>query len=158
MDTKFLFPRQFRLVGWMLFLPGLLAALFVFISGYDGNTLVTTVPAMINEDLFGKPESMLLIENGIADELILIMLIAGGILAGFSKVKNEDELISKIRLESLVWAVYVNFGIVLFATLFVYGLYFFNVMLANMFTVLIFFLLRFHLMLYKLRNSISDEE
>lgn len=36
------------------------------------------------------------------------------ILVAFSKEKLEDEYISKIRLEFLVWSVYLNYAIFIF--------------------------------------------
>jgi hypothetical protein len=56
------------------------------------------------------------IENSILDEILTIGIIVGGILVGFSKLKEEDEMISKIRYESLVWATYLNYAIILFLT------------------------------------------
>ncbi|MCD8519109.1 MAG: hypothetical protein LRY32_06310 [Flavobacterium sp.] len=38
------------------------------------------------------------------DELLLVVCLFGGLLVGFSKTKNEDEMISHIRYSSLVWA------------------------------------------------------
>lgn len=114
--------------------------------------------AVATDEILGKPTFFSLVENNISDELILIGLVVGGLLIGFSRVKNEDELIAQIRYESLVWAVYANFGVMLLATIFIYGMYYYHVMLANMFTVLLFFIVRFHLMLYKLNKTTDDEE
>ncbi|MCB0375018.1 MAG: hypothetical protein KDD04_03770, partial [Sinomicrobium sp.] len=74
------------------------------------------------------------------------------------KEKDEDEFIGRIRLESLVWATYVNYGVLLLSFLFVYGLSFFWVMIVNMYTILIFFVVRFNLQLRKLKNSGNHEE
>ena len=158
MKTTFLFPNQFRIIGWIMFLPALIGGIILLASGYDEDRWVLKVPAIFNLDLLGDPQSMVIVANGVSDEILLVMTIVGGLFAGFSKLKNEDEFIAKIRYESLVWAVYVNFAVMLFATLFVYGLYYLNVMMANMFTVSFFFIIRFHLMLYKLNRSVTDEE
>lgn len=159
MKTRFLFPRQFKKIGWLIFIPALIAAIVVTITNYDLDShLQANVFAMFNLEFMGKPQTMTIIKNGISDEILLSLIIIGGLLVGFSRHKNEDEFIAKIRSESLVWAVYFNFGIMLFATLFVYGMYYFNVMIANMFTLLFFFIIRFHIMLYKLNKSTEDEE
>ena len=77
---------------------------------------------------------------------------------GFSKEKREDEFIAKLRLSSLLWAVWVNYVLLLFAFLFVYGTSFLTVMIYNMFTVLIIFIVRFNYILYKNAKSVSDEK
>ena len=62
-------------------------------------------------------------------------------------IVDEDEFIMKLRLESLVWAVYVNYAILILTILFVYELHFFSILVFNMFTLLIFFAIRFNLLL-----------
>ncbi|WP_457619064.1 hypothetical protein [Lutibacter sp.] len=96
-------------------------------------------------------------KNNVSDEIASILLIIGGILVSFSKTRDEDEYILKIRMESLIWATYVNYIILIFAVLFVFDYTFFNVMIWNMFTVLLFFMIRFHYVLYKSKKIIEDE-
>ena len=67
-------------------------------------------------------------------------------------------MVSKIRLESLVWATYVNYACLLFCILFIYGLPFFNIMVYNMFTLLLIFIIRFHWMLFQNNTLAGDEE
>jgi integral membrane sensor domain MASE1 len=82
------------------------------------------------------------------DEVATIGSIIGLILVAFSKLKVEDEYVSKVRLESLQWAIYLNFGLLIIATIFVHGMAYFNVIIFNMFTPLIFFNIRFHFILF----------
>ncbi|MGB3922738.1 MAG: hypothetical protein WBL00_02275, partial [Bacteroidales bacterium] len=97
-------------------------------------------------------------ENNVLDEISSILLIIGALLIAFSKEKTEDEFISKIRLESLVWATYINYAILIFAIIFIYDMTFLWVLVFNMFTLLVFFLIRFNWALYKSKNQISNEE
>lgn len=159
MKTHFLFPNQFKKIGWILFVPSLVIGIFLYTNSFNFDEYFkTNVFAILNDELFSKNNYFSIIKNGILDEMILIFIIVGGILVGFSKVKREDELISKIRYESLVWAVYFNFGIMLFSTIFIYGTMYFNILIMNIFSMLFFFIIRFHYMLYKLQKSIQDEE
>jgi hypothetical protein len=129
------------------------------ISGFDFDDRgITNVIAVVNSDILSAAGFMTVIKNGIIDEVLLVLIIIGGLLVGFSKLRDEDELSAKIRYESLVWAVYVNFGVMLFATIFIYGTYYFDVLIANVFTMLFFFIVRFHVMLHKLKKSADDEE
>ena len=74
------------------------------------------------------------------------------------KEKQEDEFLSQIRLESLVWATYINYAVLAFSILFIHGMAFFDVMVFNMFTILIFFLVRYNWRLYQTKNALAHEE
>ena len=99
-----------------------------------------------------------MVSNNILNEILGILVIVSSLFVAFSKEKSEDEYISKIRLESLVWAVYFNYGILLFSFLFIYNFSFFWVMLFNMFTVLVFFIIRFNWQISVLKKSAVYEE
>jgi phosphatidylglycerophosphate synthase len=159
MKTHFLFPYKYKKIGWILFVPSLLAGLILFISGIDfGNYFKMNVFAIYSDQFLSGTNFFTIIENGVLDEIILVLIIVGAILISFSKTKNEDEFISKIRYESLVWATYLNFMLMIIATLVIYGFAYFNVLLANIFAMLLFFIIRFHFMIYKLNKSSKDEE
>ena len=159
MKTHFLFPNKYKKFGWILFIPSLLVGLILFISGFDfDDYFKIKVFALINDELFSNSKYFTIIENGIIDELILMSIIVGLLLIGFSKTKNEDEFISKIRYESLVWATYLNFILMIIATFLIYGFKYFNILLANVFAMLIFFIVRFHYKIYKLDKSANDDE
>lgn len=114
--------------------------------------------AIAGDALFSETTFFYITENNILDEMASILLIMGALLIAFAKERFEDEFISKIRLESLVWATYVNYAILVLAIIFVYDLTFFWVLVFNMFTLLVFFLVRFNWALNKSNNLISDEE
>ncbi|TBX69183.1 hypothetical protein EZL74_07330 [Flavobacterium silvisoli] len=159
MKTHFLLPNQFKKIGWFLFIPSLIASLLISIANLNiDDYLVVKVFAFTNDDILGPKKYFSFINNSIADELLLFGLVIGGILIGFSKLKIEDEFTSKIRYESLVWATYLNYGLILFFTIFVYGLPYLNVLFFNTFTLLLFFIIRFHYQIYKLNKTSGDDE
>ncbi|BCY29027.1 hypothetical protein [Flavobacterium okayamense] len=161
MKTHFLFPNQFKIVGWILFVPSLIISILATILEWNIDEYFNIkVFAIYNDEFFQKNSSKFfqIIENSISDELLTFALIIGGILIGFSKLKSEDEMIGKIRYESLVWATYFNYTMLLLFTAFMYGISFLNVLFYNTFTLLLFFIIRFHYMIYKLNKQNSDEE
>jgi biotin transporter BioY len=87
-----------------------------------------------------------------------VVFIIGALLVGFTKEKHEDEFIAELRLSSIFWAVWVNYIILLAAFLFVYGTPFLTVMIYNMFTVLIIFIVRFNFLLNKSTKAVPDEK
>ncbi len=147
------------MVGWLLFIPGIMLVLVgSFLNVSLDDFLQTKVLALYSDPILGTSGWFTWEENGISDELLTVMVIGGGLLVGFSKMKNEDEMIASLRYESLVWATYLNYGIILFTTLFVFGVAYMNVLIHNLFTLLFFFILRFHYRIYKVSKSADYEE
>ena len=156
---NYLFPYKFKKVGWLILIPSAILGLIILFSEYSPDFFNFRVPAIfIDNFLFDEKKLFGMIENNILDEILGVLVIISSILVAFSKEKIEDEFISKIRLESLVWAVYVNYGILLLCMLFLYDFSFLWVMIFNMFTVLIFFIVRFNWQISKLKKSTSHEE
>ncbi|MDC9722433.1 MAG: hypothetical protein PSN34_06625 [Urechidicola sp.] len=160
MKTRYLFSHKYKKFGWILFTLGLVLGAILLSNDFEIPSWDMNVFPLIGENsgVFTQNESLVWSDNNIADELASILLIIGGILVAFSKAKDEDEFISKIRMESLIWATYVNYIVLLLAVLVVFDMAFFNVLIYNMFTILIFFIVRFHYVLYKTKKSLSYEE
>lgn len=158
MKTNFLFPNAFKKPSLLLFALSCIGLIFVLNFNDDEAVKIqTNVFALMNDEGFKGPFYFRWTTNNILDEIAMTLFIVSGLIFAFSKEKMEDEMVAKIRLESLVWATYVNYAVLLFCILFIYGLPFLNVMMYNMFTLLLFFIVRFHWMLYK-NNTISDDE
>ena len=158
MNARFLFSQAFKPIGWFLLLVGIVLEIILMLNDFEYPTIEMSIYPLIGEhDMFSKPHFEWS-KNNIADEIAAILIIVGGIFVSFSKTKDEDEYISKIRMESLIWATYVNYMVLLVAILFVFDLTFFNVMICNMFTILLFFIARFQFMLYKSKKGFQDEE
>lgn len=151
--SNYLFHYKYKKIGWIIFIPSLVLGLIVTITGFEPGLLDISVPAFFTNPILGDKTFFRLTNNNIIDELICTLIIIGGILSAFSKEKIEDEYISKIRLESLVWATYFNYGILLIAILFIYDMSFVWVMIINLFTLLIFFSVRFNWKLHSLKTS-----
>lgn len=105
-----------------------------------------------------KSQNFSFINDNISNEIIGVLLIVGALFVGFSREKKEDEFIANLRLSSLLWAVYVNYILLLLSLLFVYGTAFLTVMMYNMFTVLIIFIVRFNYVLYKNSKLVPGEK
>lgn len=156
MKTNYLFPYQFKKIGWIILIPVSILGILWLIFDSDQNLLKTKVFAIMSD--YSETDFFEIIENDISDEIIAILLIVSSVFIVFSKEKKEDEYTRKIRLDSLVWAIYVNYIILLLSMILVYDFPFFWVLVFNMFTILIFFIIRFNWALYKSKNQIQDEE
>ncbi|MDJ1500025.1 hypothetical protein [Xanthocytophaga agilis] len=148
MNTRFLFPHSFKLVGWILLIPAL--ALLVLLYFFQVDLPLIELPVLSLIEYHDDKTTFFnwTYKNELNDEIMAATFIIGAILVAFSKEKIEDEFISKLRLESLLWATYINYALLLLSILFIYEAAFFDVMIWNMFTLLIIFLLRYHIILY----------
>lgn len=161
MKPNYLLSNQFKRIGWILFIPSVILGLLFVIFQFEPKFLEIKVFALLESSLApwdaGHGFCVITQTNAI-DEIIGILLIVSSFFIAFSKEKTEDEFISKIRLESLLWATYVNYAILIITILFVYGGSFFWVLVFNIFTILLFFIIRFNLVIRKTRKLAKDEK
>lgn len=157
MKSTMLLPAKFKKLGWSILLPSTVLGLFISITDYEFSWLNAKVFAMLHSD-FGQLNYFSVISNNITNELVAILFLAGALLVTFSKEKDEDEYIASLRLNSLLWSVLVSYGILLFAFVFVFGFSFMYVMMYNMFTTLIIFIIRFNFVLFKNSKLSSNEK
>ena len=157
MATKLLFPHTYKRIGWVILVPSITGLLLTY-YGFEAKILKATVPAFFYDELLGTQYFFKWVNTDITVTCIGLLFILGSILVGFSKEKREDEYIANLRLTSLLWAVYVNYGLLFLAFLFIYGTNFFNVMVYNMFTTLIIFIMRFNYLLYRNTQSSANEK
>lgn len=158
MKQKLLLPNRFKRVGWFILIPASVMGIVLIVLDYNTFEINTTVFAIYADEVLGKTHYFSFFKTDIINTLIGALFIVGSLLVGFSKEKNEDEYISNLRLNSLLWAVLINYLLLLFMFLFIYGVGFLNVMVYNMFTVLIMFIAKFNYSLFRNSKSVSNEE
>jgi len=159
MSRNYLFPARFQKFGWFLLVPfGLMFLLFALGPDSIKERWPMPVFALVDEVLFQKTNWFSFTSNCVFDEVTLIGLIISLLLIAFSKEKDEDEFISQIRLNSLVWALLINYGILILAELFVYGLAFLNVLYFNLILILVLFVIKFKIELHKLKITVGNEK
>lgn len=142
MKTQWLFPHRFRLVGWLILLPSIALGLAYMYADFQLEFL--TISFAKGKGFLGGELTI-----NLTDEVAALGVIAGLLMIGFSKELIEDEMVGHMRLEALQWSIYVNYIILAIAILFVHGERFFDVLIYNMFTMLIVFVIRFNMLLYK---------
>lgn len=158
MKINYLFPNKYKRIGFLVLIPTFIIGIIFIFTGYTPDLLELKVPTIYTKELMGKEYFFSLIENNILDEILCSLIIISLLFIAFSKEKTEDELIYKIRLESLLWATYVNYSILLFSILFIYDWSFFWVIIINMFTLLFIFIIRFNYHILKFKKSAYNEE
>ena len=152
-----LLPNKYKSVGWIILTIGTILGIILLVD-FDALAWHAKVFAILNDEIMGDSRSFSIIQTNVTKTLVGIIFIAGALMVSFSKEKNEDEYIQSLRLTSLLWAVLVNYILLLFAFAFIYGIAFLNVMLYNMFTILIIFIARFNYILYRNSKSLANEK
>ena len=158
MKSNLLLPNKFKIIGWFILIPAIIAGIYLSFAGFEKLSINSKVFAVINEEFLGKSEYFSFIKTDITQTLVGVLFLIGALLVSFSREKIEDEYIAKLRLSSLLWAVLVNYILLLLCFIFVYGTGFLTVMVYNMFTVLIIFIIRFNYLLIKNAKMASYEK
>ena len=127
-----LFPHSFKRIGWLIFAISAAIGAYIWFADYTDSYLL----------------------NNIA----IIGISIGAILSTCSREKVEDEMIQQIRLNSLLIALYINYAILIVCSLTIYDLDFLNVMLYNMFTILLIFMAVYHWKIWRTKKGVEDEQ
>lgn len=147
MLTKILLPQRFQMIGWILFWP--MALLLVLNSFYNFEFDWLTWKEFRVGDIFASENENFTNEVSIIGTFLSLFFIA------FSKEKQEDEYIQKLRLDSLLIAFYVYGLLTVIGTLVFYSTGYLEFMGFNMFSIQLAFIIRFRWLMYKQQNSLS---
>ena len=147
MLTKFLLPYPLKFVGLALFLP--LALLLVLSGVYEIELSWLTWDGFRKEgNLFYGSDENFTYEIAYVGTFLSLFLMA------FSREKIEDEYIQKLRLDSLLLAFYLYSLLSIVGTLVFYSFDYLLFMGYNMFSLQIFFILRFRWVLMRQQKSL----
>lgn len=154
MKTNLLLPTKYKRIGIILLIPSLVLGILCRFWDFSFDFLTLRL-ASANKDADTGKLSFEGIIN-FTDEFAITGLILSLLFIAFAREKQEDEFIHQNRLESWQWAVVINYVLLLISIWFVHGMEFIDVMMYNMLTVLIIFIIRFNYVLYKNKVSISS--
>jgi hypothetical protein len=141
MKASNLLPYRVKRLGWLLLLPSLFLGVMVMFFEFEIPDFSISIP--YESGIFtGKA-----VPNNLTNELAAVIVMVVLSLIAFSEERDEDEWISKIRLESMQWSVYANYILLVLSILFLYGGGFFQALVFNMYTMQIIFILRFNYVL-----------
>jgi hypothetical protein len=165
MNQRLLLPNRFKTIGWCILIPAAIAGILLTTTGYEAEWLNAKVLTLFYDEIGIISDAVVdefgpfgLIEANVTNTLVGVVFLTGALMVAFSKEKHEDEFIANLRLSSLLWSVWVNYILLLVAFLLVYGIAFLHIMIYNMFTILIIFIIRFNYLLYRSTTSMADDK
>ncbi|MCR4853279.1 MAG: hypothetical protein K5893_06800 [Prevotella sp.] len=167
MKKDYLFPHQFKWIGWGLFIP---FALLFFLAQpcFDG----------VEDDLISFPTLMIMVgelnvfhetsearglfatisREGMFDEICLVAMSLGLLFVSFARERNEDEYVEHLRLHSFAWAIKVNTVLFIIGTWFFFGGLYLWFILFWFLSLFLIYIAKFQWELRQMRKGASDEE
>ncbi|MBB3054821.1 hypothetical protein [Mucilaginibacter gotjawali] len=139
MKSRFLFPHWFRYLGYALFLVHVPFVMFRKSIGFDNHD--TDTGLFNGQHLFFMATTLL--------------MAVGLFFVAFAKEKIEDEQISQLRLDSLQWAIYLNYLLLIIGLIFTTDTE--HILFLNLMVPLFFFIVRFRWVIYRLNRSLPKE-
>lgn len=139
-----LLPHRFKMMGLILVVPGIfLGVLSIYFDFRPDFLTVETNPDL----LFMNTQNLL-------DEVALTLTLLGLLAIAFSREKIEDEFVSQVRLNSLMWSFGFYYLIILLAVWVLYNDNFWTLMIYHLFMPIVFYVVLFRINI--LRASISN--
>jgi hypothetical protein len=142
MKSRFLFPYWCRYLGWALVVLHIPLSIIGRARG-----MVNIMDGQGSTGLFNGGHLFFICTS--------LLMVSGLFLVAFAKEKIEDEQIWQIRLDSLRWAIFINYLILIISLVFIEDVG--HMLQLNLFVPLLFFVIRFRWVIYRLNRSLSQE-
>ena len=153
-NMNYLFSNKFKKISGVIFYLSIPIGLFLLWNDRIQDVFVVNVFSIFSYEWIGSERTGFgWIENGLGDEIFTLLIIVSGLINSFSKEKIEDELISRIRLESLSLSVFISFGLIIISTFLVFDINYMYVLVFNLFLIILLFNLILKFRLFKHYNS-----
>ena len=148
MKKNYLFPHQFRIVGWVLAIVAVVGYLWLPEINFK-------MPSLYFDTFFDDENESGFFRMARANSLsiAMILLTIGLLFIGFSKEKVEDEFVQYLRAQSLIWATYVTAILFIVATLLIYGISYIYIPFLVFYVFLILFIIKFKVELYRFNKG-----
>ena len=143
MKFEYLFPEVYKKIGWVMFV--VFSVLYVL----SFSLLPFT---------FLSENSFIQQNDGWEDEICMVGFVLSLLFISFARLKEEDEYTINLRMKSMAWAFKVYGVIVIIATLTIYGLGWYYVMLVFVYLAFLLFIGKFYYELHKFRKEAINEE
>lgn len=154
MNSKMLLPHHFKAIGLIILFPCLILGILVTFYGFRLDWLSVDFDTLREQMIpfFGKITPDDFGNENYTEEIAYILMMVSLVFIAFSREEQEDEFIFKMRLESLLWAMYINVGLLILLTIFTYGLFYLMLIMLAPFAFLLIFIIRFNYLIhYKAR-------
>lgn len=152
MKANFLLPHSCMKVGLILLVPFLI--MFCLDMAGVAPEIIIPMPCLANNELLdGTVWFTLLQGEDIFMEIWILGLLVCLLCIALSKEKVEDEMILQIRLQSMLYALWITTFCFVLEALFLFGFAYAYSLWATLYIFLLFFILKFRYELYQLKKA-----
>ena len=148
---KLFLPNKLRIYGWVILLFGIILGVSRFYFGVKPEFLNIKVFAVYSK--YFETNYFKVIENHVSEELTALLILVGLFIISFTKEKIENDSVSAIRYKSLIFTFYINTVLIALSFLFVYGFGFINILVINVFSPFIIYIILSRYFLSKILKS-----
>ena len=145
---KLFLPNKLRIYGWVILLFGIILGVSRFYFGVKPKFLNIKVFAVYSK--YFETNYFKVIENHVSEELTALLILVGLFIISFTKEIIENDSVSAIRYKSLIFTFYINTVLIALSFLFVYGFGFINILVINVFSPFIIYIILFRYFLSKI--------
>ncbi len=153
--AKLFLPNYFKIVGIALLIPGIIAVVLRFYYSIKPEFLNVKVFAVYS--IYIDTKYFKVISNNISEEIVALLILTGLFFIALSQEIIENEDLVFIRLHSFILSVYLNFIFILFSLFFVFGIAFIQVLMLNMVSFLVIYIIIFNIYLYRYKSAANKE-
>jgi hypothetical protein len=143
-NQNMLLSFRYKIPGYILIITGLILTTLYFTIDFRFEFPVFALFSSYMETRF-----LTFFRTNFADELIMLTLISGFSLVAFSREKNEQHFFSSIRYKAMSKTAVLNTSFLVLSILFIYGSGFAGIVLINIFSPFIIYLVLFNFMKIK---------
>ena len=143
MKNHFLFPYWTRYLGWGLVILHVPLSMLGRSHG-----MINIMDVQVSDKGIFTGEHLFFIST-------TLIMSAGLFLVAFAEEKIEDEQIWQIRLDSLRWAIFINYLVLIISLIFIEDVP--HMLELNLWVPLIFFIIRFRWVIWRLNQSLKRE-
>lgn len=151
-----LIHHKYKRVGWIILIPSVILGFWTLIAEVEPAIFNFNIPWLQQTAESGWGSLFSGKENNLWNEILGLLVIVSSWMVGFSKEPLEDEYLMRLRLNALLWAVFVNYIVLAISMIFVYGIDFYWVLILNMYTVLFIYIGRFNYLLYQSKKGMES--
>lgn len=148
---KLFLPNKLRIYGWVILLFGIILCVSRFYFGVKPEFLNIKVFAVYSK--YFETNYFKVIENHVSEELTALLILVGLFILSFTNEKIENDSVSAIRYKSLIFTFYINTVLIALSFLFVYGFGFINILVINVFSPFIIYIILSRYFLSKILKS-----
>lgn len=164
MNAQIQISNRYKPVGWVCLVLGLALGSASIFGEFEPDYLDFRVPSFFASsypwESDQRQKEFQIVEmtsNNWSDEIGGVLVLLGCLVLMLAREKEEDELIQKIRLESLLWAVLLNGILMILALLMFYDINYFYVLISSVVLFYLLFIVRFHIVLYQFKSANHEE-